>query len=194
MVIQNSTSLELVKRMIKDDVNAFEELYSKSWEQLFIYSVNKLKSEDEAKDIVQDVFVKLWEKRKTIVIKESVEAYLQTIAKYEILDKISKNLRHEATKNHYSKYVLPEFIELFDPVQLQELELAIDKAVNDLPPQLKEVHRLSKKENLSIKEIASRLNTSEQTVKNQLTTSTKRLRISLKGALPAIVLTSQIHF
>lgn len=188
MVLRDATGLELVRRMGEDDESAFEELYSRCWKQLFSYATHKLKSDDDAKDVVQDIFTKIWEKRKSIVIHQSIEAYLQRMAKYGILEKLSKNLQRESLIDHYSKYILPDFIAHTDPIQLEELKMAIDNAVSELPAKLKEVHRLSKQENLSIKEIAARLGISEQTVKNQLSTSMKRLRISLKDAISLFLL------
>jgi RNA polymerase sigma-70 factor (ECF subfamily) len=180
---------ELINMVQANHAGAFEEIFKRHWEPLYLFALQRLKDQDEAKDTVQDVLISYWLKAKTHTLTGTLEAYLFSSVRYEILHKISKSIKKEEKLTHYTTTVLPDFLNTLDPLEQKELLAAIDREVASLPDRLREIYLLSKEENLSIKEIATRLNLSEQTVKNQLSTALKKLRIGLKEAFIIMLIT-----
>lgn len=180
MPVYNSLSdLELVDLLKKDDEVAFTEIYSRYAESLAGFASSKLYSLEDSRDIIHDLFVKLWEERKLLKIDRNLEAYLFTIVRYRIIDKIRKNITHE----DYLEMVLALHTSLGSEIEQQiavkELKQSIRKSLEKLPPRVQEIYHLSREENLSISQIANKLQLSEQTVKNQLTSALKHLRQSI---------------
>ena len=181
------TDLELSDLLREDDEAAFDEIYHRYAARLTAFAVTKLFDVDDAKDIIHDLFVRLWEKRNTNEVKTNLAAYLFSITRFLIIDRIRRNITHE-------QFVMIQ--QAFDPVHppevtlqiaAQETQQAIEKSLDELSPRVKEVYLLSREENLTTMEIAQKLGLSEQTVKNQLTTALKHLRQSLH-LLPISVL------
>nr|WP_068888673.1 RNA polymerase sigma-70 factor [Pedobacter panaciterrae] len=180
MAVYNSLSdLQLVDLLKKDDEAAFTEIYARYAENLAGFASSKLYNLEDPRDIIHDLFVKLWEERKLLKIDRNLEAYLFTMVRYRIIDKIRKNITHE----DYIGMVLALHTSLGSEIEQQiavkELKQNIGKSLEKLSPRVQEIYHLSREENLSIPEIANKLQLSEQTVKNQLTSALKHLRQSL---------------
>lgn len=181
---------ELLALLVTDNALAFTEIYKRYSHKLYLFSFKRLRDEDDAKDVVQDIFISLWNKRHVLKVASSLEGYLTGATKYEVLDKIAASLNSENKKQYYSEHILPDFIDHSDPILKKELVNAITFEVNKLPARLKEVYCLRKEEGLSLREIAQKLQISEQTVKNQLGLALKKLRFGLKETLIILLLTS----
>ena len=159
---------------------AFAAIYEKYASSLVNFTASRLSSLEEAKDIIHDLFIYLWEERANIHITHSLQAFLFAAARYRIIDHIRQN----ATREKYADKLLAlpeaenETIE--NKLAAKDLEQTIANAVNELPPRVREVYRLSREKQYSIAEIAAELNISPQTVKNQLTTALSHLRSFLK--------------
>jgi len=173
------TDLQLIHLLKEDDHHAFAEIYSRYSENLAGFAASKLYSMDAARDIIHDLFVKLWEDRKQLNISSKLKAYLFTITRHHIIDEIRKNI----TRTEYAA-MLQSLTKAYEPnaeqqMVVKELQQIVEKSVVQLSPKVKEIYKLSREENLSIQEIAEKLQLSEQTVKNQLSTSLSHLRKSL---------------
>jgi len=158
---------------------AFNELYERYWEVAYDIAYKQMHDEDDAKDIVHDVFIHIWTKQGKLSIDKSFIAYLYTCLKNRIIDKARKDtlkikqleiLRHTLSEEDNST---------MEKVLSKELEDQIELKVNSLPGKMKEIYRLSREEDLSIDEIAEKLSISSQTVKNQISSALKRLRSSI---------------
>lgn len=180
----------LIDKVKNNHNSAFEEIFKRYWDPLYVFAFKKLGDEDEAKDVVQNVFINFWQRSATLEITDTLEKYLFSAVRYELLHKISQSIKQQKKITHYYNVVMPNFMSALDPLQQKELMAAIEQQVDALPDRLKEIYQLSKEENLSIKEIAMRLNISEQTVKNQLVTALKKLRVGLKEAFILILISS----
>jgi RNA polymerase sigma-70 factor (family 1) len=172
---------ELTGLLKKGSEPAFAEIYRRYAEKLARFAGSKLYSLDDARDILHDIFTKLWENRQQLIITSNLQSYLFAIVRHRVIDKIRKNITREeyasavqSFKQSYSEF--PDQI-----VELKELKQAIDQSLDELSPRVKEVYKLSREQGLSNGEIARKLNLSEQTVKNQLSTALKHLRQSLDG-------------
>jgi len=173
------TDLQLIDLFKKDDEHAFAEIYGRFAEQLAGFASSKLFSLEDARDIIHDLFVKLWEDRKQLQVNSNLKAYLFTLVRCRIVDKIRKNI----TREEYASMVQALSIDCETTIEQQiavkELKRNIERSLEELSPRVKEIYLLSREENRSIPDIAKQLQLSEQTVKNQLTVALKHLRQSL---------------
>lgn len=170
---------ELIDRLKKDDQVAFTEIYNRYSESLAGFAGAKLYNLEDARDILHDLFVKLWEDRHTLTISSNLKSYLFTATRYRIIDKIRRNV----TRQEYST-LLQALAENTVPsiekeMEARELHQLLERSLEQLPGRTKQIYRLSRHGHHTIAEISVMLNLSEQTVKNQLSTALKHLRQSL---------------
>ena len=173
---------KLVALMKQGRREAFNEIYERYWLKLYIAAVKKLKSKDDAQDIVQDLFISLWMKRETLIINSSLSSYLFAAIKYKVINHIQSNIVKRNYLNSLDEAVMNYDDSTHESIAKNDLEHFINSKVADLSPKVKEVFELSRKENLSINEIAQKLQTSDQTVKNQLSKALKILKVHLANA------------
>lgn len=161
-----------------DDQTAFKEIYKRYWSKLFIYCYNVLHKKDVCEDIIQEVFADLWTRKKSLHI-ENVSAYLYQAVKFQIF----KQFRQRKLIDHYSlefdNFISDHKIE--ETLEYSELHNRVDKLISELPEQRRIIFKLSRNEELSNKEIASQLQISIQTVKNQISNALKSIRKSIKS-------------
>jgi RNA polymerase sigma-70 factor (family 1) len=163
----------------EDEQEAFRLLYDRYWQALYLKALYRIGNDADAQDLVQEVFIGLWRNKNNILSQDSLSAYLFTALKYGII----KRVYRQAQKG----LIVPLSVEDLEKTELtaeellhyKELQSVIAAEVAALPERMQEVYRLSRTENLSTKEIAQRLNLSEQTVKNTLSAALKRLREKL---------------
>jgi len=182
------TDLQLIDLLKKDDENAFSEIYSRYADSLAGFASSKFFDEEDGRDIIHDVFVKLWQERTQLKVDRDLKAYLFKLTRDRIVDKIRKNI----TRREYAAMVdsLAARYEatIEQKIAAKEIAQSIETSLDELSPRVKEIYLLSREENLSITEIADKLQLSEQTVKNQLSTALKHLRASLAMVSTAALL------
>lgn len=158
----------------QDDRFMFNRLYLRHWEKLYSIAWNRTKDEAVAKDIVQEVFISFWERRKQIVIRTSVGQYLTGVLKNRLID----YFQSEQVKSRVLDYVLQHMgniIQESDSSSYLEVEEAFDDELNKMPENMRK-SLLLRLENHSVAEIAKQLNLAEQTVNNLHSEASKRLR------------------
>ena len=170
---------ELSALVTSGDHWAYEQLYRRYSRLLFSYAMKKLRDEEQAKDIIQEFFTELWDKRETTVFSTNISGYFFSAINNRILNYFLR----ENVKSKFVSYVtdnLPEVVANTDHLirenQLMEL---IEKEIQALPPKMRVVFELSRKQHLSYKEIADKLEISERTVENQVSNALFRLRTKL---------------
>lgn len=175
------TDHQLIELLRKDDRSAFTEIYHRYAKSLTNFAVSNYKLFDltDASDVLHDLFAWVWAERREIEIKGSLKNYLFTAIRNRIIDHIRKN----SSKLRYAAF-LQALEESYAHSALQHLEAKdlkqfLENSLAKLSPRVQEIYNLSRKEHLSVKEIAERLAISEQTVKNQLTTALNYLKKSL---------------
>lgn len=176
---QSSSDLNLADLLREGDEAAFTEIYSRYADKLTGFASSKLYHLDDARDIIHDVFVKLWIQRGDMVVQRNLEGYLFTLARYQIIDKIRKNITREAYMEMVIALETNPGSEIEQQIEAKELKEQIRLAMDQLTPKVKEIYRLSREEHRSIPEIAALMKLSEQTVKNQLSVALKHLRTTL---------------
>lgn len=184
---QFPTDTELVSLIAKGDQDAFNMLYGRHWEGLYKYAFLILKDKDACKDMVQDVFVWVWEHRKGLNM-QAPKSYLKTAVKYKVANYIrTGNIREsffEEAAQFNPAQSIPGAVEF---AEVNELNQIIRLTVANLPIKCREIFRLSREENLSNRDIARLLGISIKTVENQMTIALHRLRTNVEQHLTAIL-------
>lgn len=184
--------IELFCRMKQDDVQAFNLLFKKYWEKLYLFAYRKLNAEDDAKDIIQNIFISFWLKRNQITIQSSVEAYLFSIARYELLSFISRAIKSREKQEILIHTILPAFEAPLTPMETREIDQLVKDEEEKLPKRMKEIFKMAREQNLSIREISLQLHLSEQSVRNQLNTAIKKVKVGLGEAVLTAIFFSQL--
>ncbi|GAA4785147.1 RNA polymerase sigma-70 factor [Olivibacter ginsenosidimutans] len=169
---------DLVLQLQQGDSEAFTHIYRLYAHRLTAFASSKLNSLEEARDVIHDIFVQLWEQRMAMTPNKGLEPLLFTIARNRIVDHIRKN----STQESYAQRLKQLTVLYHSPDQLLEakdVQQIIASAVDEMPKRVREIYQLSREEHLSIAEIAQKLQLSEQTVKNQLNTALNLLRKSI---------------
>ena len=170
----------LFERIQKSDEKAFVILFHHYYGYLCLYATKIINDDSTAEEIVQDLFVKLWEKRDQLNIETSLKNYLFRSVKNLCINYI----QHNKTKIRYAQNVLSEIVyNISDDSNFTEIDLSrkIDESINSLPEKRKEIFRLSRQEGLKYHEIAQKLNVSVKTVETQMSLAIKTLREKLKN-------------
>jgi RNA polymerase sigma-70 factor, ECF subfamily len=181
----------------KLDEAAFEVFFKQNFTPLSAYCQYKFGFDlDQAKEVVHTGFIKLWENRETISPNLSPKSYLYKIITNNSLD----ILKHEKVKQKHEKYVLQNSSEAgpgdaFESAGFKQMSTDVDKAVAELPEQMRRIFELSRYEGLKYAEIASLLNISIKTVETQMSRALGKLRQRLAGYLSLLVILWMIsHF
>lgn len=172
----NISDEKLIPAIRKGDHFAFDQLFCKYGSSLFSFVVSILKDEFDAEEVVQDVFLKIWEKRRDLDESLSFKSYLFTIALNTTKNRYRKKLHAERYKQELALQLNINHTSDIDVIEYKNLLDYVDKIIDKLPPSRREIFILSKKDGLKNPEIAKLMNISEQTVKNQLVSAIKFLR------------------
>jgi RNA polymerase sigma-70 factor, ECF subfamily len=166
----------------------FESLFKKWYAVLcpFVYRI--VRDKEIAQDLVQDVFVKLWEKRAQIEITTSIKSYLFRACMNAALNHESSKKKYKVSNEESVTLSLSDGSSTDDALHSGELEKKINEAIDSLPPACKNVFILSRFEELSYKEIADTLQISIKTVENQMGKALKILRVHLNDYLVLVCL------
>lgn len=172
--LTSHTNSDLLALLARDDQHAFEEIYSRYWQKLYVIAYNRLQDTANAEDIVHDVFAGLWANRHQVQI-DVLENYLAVATKYAVFNRVKKQLRErEALKGLADTPVMDLRIE--DRLYHRQLLERVRQEVEKLPARCKLIFKYRKEDGLPVKEIAKRLEISPKTVENQLTRAIKYLK------------------
>lgn len=178
-VLTDEMLLQLLKA---DNHKAFKEIYYRYWRPVFESAYHRLANKEVAKELVQAIFLRIWEKRHTIQIQH-LHSYLQTAIKNSIINYIESTLVHKRYLQHIQDANSAACNGTESTINFHELSQAIEKAIAMLPEKTRHVFRLSRFDHLSIREIATNMNISEKAVEYHITQSLKTLRLYLKDYL-----------
>ena len=157
-----------------------EQLFKTHFEGLYAYAYTILRDSHLAEEIVQEVFVKLYERAQNIRIETSLQAYLYRSVYNESIN----HQKHQKAKANYTKFILHRQHAASPPLDERsylELEAKLQLALEDLPEQCRTIFQLSRFEELKYREIAERMGLSIKTVENQMSKALKIMRKRLKG-------------
>lgn len=174
---QQWSDLQLLKQIQLKNEEAFQEIYARYWAVLYRHALRMTGSEEEAKDIIQDLFTELWDQAPGIQIKNQVSGYLYTSVRNKVLNSIAKQRVRTEYQHLYQKNNPLESHITEETLRYRELKQWMEQEVAKLPPRMQEVFLLSREEQQSYKEIAEKLQVSENTVRKQVSNALKHLRI-----------------
>ncbi|SMC53583.1 RNA polymerase sigma-70 factor [Pedobacter nyackensis] len=175
---KNFTDVELVATLKTDDKTAFAEIYDRYWDKLFSIAGHKLDQLEDAEEVVQNIFISLWNRRATLNITSTLNSYLAVSVKYRVIKVLEKQY-------HQRKYAdsLGKQQGLDDSTQewleFTELKAQLERLVRELPDKCQLVYRMSREDGFSQKEIAGKLDISEKTVEAHLGKAIKTIRAGL---------------
>jgi len=184
MLINN----QIIKRFKEGDAESFDIIYNKYSKKLFHFVLGLVKDRVISEDLVQEVFVSLWENRSQVNPKLNFENYIFTIA----YNSIRKFFRDQSTKTKVIDLLIKDSPELVDSIYgtviYNEMLDQANKIIETLPQRRKVVYKLSRQEGMKTKEIADKLNISTRTVENHLAKALKYLRTELSDiSLPILL-------
>ncbi|KAA8477177.1 RNA polymerase sigma-70 factor (ECF subfamily) [Arcticibacter tournemirensis] len=180
---------ELIFLLHEGHEGALRSLYDIHVKKLHYFILRTAKSRQLAEDVVQDVFIKIWETRVLIDPELPFRTYLYTIAKRHLLN-LLKRLQHESgILNEIRKYVDPSENTTELQVEYSESNVMLTEAISKLPPQCKEVFIRCKMQGLSYKQVAAELAITEGTVNSQMVKALRSIReyITFKNAALALL-------
>lgn len=174
---------ELVERIRQTDYAAFEDLHQQYYATLFRMAARKIGDEDEAFDLVQDMFAELWEKRETLHVPNALDAWLRN----RLWFKLSGYFRTKGFREkHFRKFAAFLDVEqdtVMDGIEAREINLQyeavmelVKRTIDEMPQGMRTVFLMSREGNSSIKDIAGKLGLSPKTVKNQVNLALNRIR------------------
>ena len=193
MKINYISDADWIGALKEGDLHAFGLLFDRYGKRLYHFSLGYLKSVEDAEEIVQEVFLKIWEKRVGLSTEKSLEAYLFTIARNGILNTIRKSKYEQAYQN-YVKISPGKNVLLDDELNFHELEKSYQAVIEKLSPRRKEIFLLSREQALSNAEIAEKMDVSVKTVENQMTSAIFEIRKNLRSLGFSVLILFELFF
>ncbi|MFC5411103.1 sigma-70 family RNA polymerase sigma factor [Larkinella bovis] len=175
----------LVNYFQNGNEEAFQAIYRRYWHPLFVVARRKLDSQENAEELIQDLFVDLWERRRTVQIDE-LKKYLFGAVKYKILNHI-KALLIRQKYEHFRNATLSDFdCHTEELLAYEDLNKAIEVGIAQLPLKTRQIFQLNRLENQSVRQISASLRIPERTVEYHIMQSLRTLRLHLKDYVSVV--------
>lgn len=162
---------------------AYARVFNDHWKKLYTSAYLRLRDEELAKDMVQDLFVNVWQRRHTIQITESMEAYLCRSLQYQLI----AHFRKENIRSKAFAYLLEKMAEveerISDRLTEQDLEKTVSAELKQMPDTMREIFNLRIRD-YTVAEIAKSLNLAEKTVRNNISKGLSRIRKAISRDFP----------
>lgn len=166
----------------------FEMLFKTHYKELHAYAFSLVRDWDTAEEIVQALFLKVWEKNEWLHIRTSVRSYLYKSVYYDSLNFMRQQKVHLRYQNLTAHTLKNETDDAAGKLKLSEVENQLQKALNKLPEKCRAIFHLSRFEEMKYREIASQLGISIKTVETQMVKALRILRVEMQEFLPLIIL------
>lgn len=167
---------------------AFDEIFVRYWYKVYQTVYARLKVHEEAEEIVQDLFVAIWEKRNTLVI-ECLQNYLFAAARKRVLNHMRSNLVREKYHEYFVHFNDFWNSSVDEVIEYEELKNTVETVMSRMPKKTREVFRLNRLEGYTISEISEYLKLPKRTIGYHLTQSLKEFRIHLKDFIMLLLIT-----
>lgn len=179
---------ELMECLSHDDRKAFEHIFRTYYQDLCRFGVTYVKDMDVSEELVQQIFINIWERRYELSISTSMKSYLFTAVRNKSFNYLKLQLPKE-----YKKVDIDDvgFIDTFnkeEDIVFEDLKVYVAKAIDTLPGKCKTIFNLSRNSGLTYKEIAEELDISVKTVENQIGIALKKLREQLNPVWDKVIL------
>lgn len=181
-------SSRILHLLRKGDEKAFEYIFHHYYNQIYTFVLNTLFNKTFAEDITQSVFISLWEKRGKIDPEIGISSFLYTIARNQVYRQTERLLLQNKYMQYQQETMHQANFDIEAEINSRFLENILSELVERLPSERRKIFLLSRKDNLTNKEIASRLQISEKTVETQIRRSLIFLQEKMKYYLTSILL------
>jgi RNA polymerase sigma-70 factor (ECF subfamily) len=180
-IFENINDSELALRISDGQKSAYQELFERYAPRIYKFSLSYFKNKTDSEELVQEVFLKIWEKREMLDHSKNIKSFIFKLAVNTIYDFIRrKNI--EVAFIEFTKTNFPvESDDTWQSVIFEDMKQNLQDLVEQLPVQQQKIFHLSKTEGLSNEEIAEKLNLSKRTVENHLYRAISTLKEQLKG-------------
>lgn len=165
------------------DRDAFAVIYKYYWRPLYSSAYRLLQDKSAAADLVQELFIKLWEKHAGLPEVNNIEGYLFTWLRGLVLNYLRSYRIREKHLEAFEHLILRTDETLLNNINEKDARSQVLESIDKLPEKMREVFYMSRIEHLPVADIAHKLNISEQTVRNHISTAVKRIRPAIKTAI-----------
>jgi RNA polymerase sigma-70 factor, ECF subfamily len=181
--LRKNITEDLINRLKNGDILAYDYVYELYSHKLFSFVFRLLKNEAETEDIVQEVFVKIWESKEILGDYKLLNSFIFTIAYNNSIDLIRKKISNSKYLEHL-KYgsIIQNSPSTVSEFEYNELDIQVKKLITNLPERQRQVYILHKEEGLSYSEIAAQLGISKNTVENHMVRALKYLRQNIDSS------------
>lgn len=170
---------ELLDCLKSGDSAAFAEIYERYWKLMYFHALKMLGDEDDAKDLVQELFAAIWTKRKTISFNTNLSGYLYITIRNKIINLVQQKKIRRDYASSLALYAEETSNGTVEQIDEKELLMLVEREIQNLPVKMRQVFELSRKDYLSHREIASQLNISDKTVKKQIGYAIRVIKLKL---------------
>ncbi len=167
---------DLIVSLKCGSVEAFNLLFYKYETLLFAFAMKLLRSSEDAEEVVQEVFYKIWKNKHLLDEQKSFKAFIFTIAKNYMYNLLAKKVSETTYKHYYTTHTQNKVSSTEENLNVQDLNHTIRQVLRQMPKKRKQVFMMSRYEGLNNKEIASRLHISLSTVENHINKALKELK------------------
>jgi len=188
----NLDDIALMQQLQLGNETAYTEIYNRYWQKLFAVAAYKLKNLADAEEVVQDIFLEIWNRRVSLSISSKLSSYLATAVTYKVINVLAKR----NVQLRYAEYAIEHTpqadFSTTNWLSFDELQQQLLKHVANLPEKCQLVFKLSKEEGLSHKEIATKLHISEKTVEAHLSKAKQILKMNLASSLIVLYVADKV--
>jgi RNA polymerase sigma-70 factor (ECF subfamily) len=178
---------ELITLLKNDDRGAFAAIYKHYWTVMYMHALKMVRDEDDARDIVQEVFTSLWIKRQSINLDANLAGFLFVSTKNKVLDLVTRKRVKFDYLDSLAAFVNTHDNQTLERIEEKEIMEALGREIALLPPKMRQIFEMRIHQHYTYKEIADELNLSDKTVKKQISNAIKIIRPKLHH-LSSIVL------
>ena len=180
-LFENIDDSELVRKINSGEKRAYQELFERYAPRIYQFAKSYLKNRPDAEELVQDVFLKLWEKRELLDHSKNVKAFVYKVAVNSIYDFIRRKNIENAFRDFISLQPANNENNTWHQVILDDLMNHLDELLLKMPEQQRRIFKLSREEGLTNDEIAAQLNLSKRTIENHLYRAVAYLKENFKS-------------
>jgi RNA polymerase sigma-70 factor (family 1) len=174
---------QLIRKLREGHESAYEALFKTYYKELVIHANRYLYDMEVSKEVVQDLFVNIYEKRQNLDINSSLKSYLYRAVQNRCINQINSLKIRDKYANYVKSHQDDDENQIERSIDATELEAALYSAIGELPPKCRMIFKMNRFEGLSNGEIAERLELSKRTVETQITKALKMLRTKLQPLL-----------
>ncbi|UPK72091.1 RNA polymerase sigma factor [Chitinophaga filiformis] len=184
---------ELLQLVADGDRQAYQYLFETYWGQVFGACLHLTKSPEQAKDLTQDIFLKIWDHRQKLPAVRNFDSYIYTIARNLVRDQLRTAIFRESNREFLLHYFSAKGVSPQEILEEKQLSEKVKAAISSLPLKLQQVFTLSQLEGLSHKEIAGRLDISPLSSKTYMVRALLLLRKILVKEADSLIIIGLLH-